>query len=63
MTKFEWSDKCEEAVRELKRRFTTAPILILLVEAKEYTICSDPSGNRLSYVLIQYDKVIAYASK
>ena len=27
--KFDWDDRCEEAFRELKRRLTTAPILIV----------------------------------
>ena len=28
--KFDWNDRCEEAFQELKRRFTSAPILIVL---------------------------------
>jgi len=62
-TKFEWSDKCEEAFQELKRRLTTAPVLTLLKEGKENTIYSDASKNGLGYVLMQDDKVIAYASR
>jgi len=62
-TKFEWSNKCEEAFQELKRRLTTAPILTLPKEGKEYTIYSDASKNRLGCALIQDDKVIAYASR
>ena len=27
--KFEWDDRCEEAFQELKRRLTSAPILIV----------------------------------
>ena len=27
--KFDWDDQCEEAFQELKRRFTSAPILIV----------------------------------
>ena len=27
--KFEWNDRCEEAIQELKRRLTSAPILIV----------------------------------
>ena len=27
--KFDWDDRCEEAFQELKRRLTTAPILIV----------------------------------
>ena len=28
--KFDWDDRCEEAFQELKRRLTSAPILIVL---------------------------------
>jgi len=62
-TKFEWSDKCEEAVQELKRRLRTAPILTFPEEGKEYPIYSDASKNGLGCVLMQDDKVIAYASR
>jgi len=62
-TKFEWSDKCEETFQELKRRLTIAPILTLPEEGKEYTIYSDTSKNGLGCVLMQDDKVIAYASR
>jgi len=40
-----------------------APILTLLKEGKEHTIYSDASKNELGYVLMQDDKVIAYASR
>ena len=62
-TKFEWTGKCEEAFQELKTRLTTAPILTLPEEGKEYTIYSDASKNGLGCVLMQDDKVIAYASR
>jgi len=44
-TKFEWSDKHEEAFQELKRCLTTAPTVTLHVEGKEYTIYSGASKN------------------
>ena len=28
--KFDWDDRCEEAFKELKRRLTSTPILIVL---------------------------------
>ena len=30
--KFYWDDRCEEAFQELKRRLTSAPILIVPIE-------------------------------
>jgi len=40
---------------------TTASILTLPVEGKEYNIYSDASRNGLSCVLTHEDKVVAYA--
>ena len=60
-TKFEWSDKCEEAFQELKRCLTSAPILTSPLKGKEYTIYNDASKNGLGCVLMQDDKVIACA--
>ena len=62
-SKFKWSNKCEQAFQELKRRLTTTPILTMPEEGKEYTIYSDASKNRLGCVLMQDDKIIAYASR
>jgi len=60
--KFKWISKCEEAFQELKNRLMRAPILTLPVEGEEYTVYSDASKNGLGCVLMQKDKVIAYAS-
>jgi len=62
-TKFEWSNKCEEAFQELKKRLTTAPILTLPEEGKVYAICSDASKNGLGCVLKHDDKIIVNASR
>jgi len=61
--KFEWTEKYERAFQELRQRLTTAPILTLPGEGKEYTIYSDASKNGLGYVLMQEDKIVAYASR
>jgi len=42
---------------------TTAPVLTLPVEGKKYIGYSDASKNRLGYVLMQEDKVVAYVSR
>ena len=49
--KFEWTEKCEREFQELRQRLTTAPILILPVEGKEYNIYSDASKNGLGCVM------------
>ena len=63
VVKFEWSSKCEEAFQELKNRLTSAPILTLPVEGEEYIVYSDASKNGLGCVLMQGNRVIAYASR
>ena len=51
-----------EGISRVKIAINYAPILALLVEGKEYTICSDASKNGLACVLMQEEKVVAYAS-
>ena len=41
--KFEWNDICERAFQELKRRLTSAPILIVLEKGQRYTMYCDAS--------------------
>ena len=50
--KFDWDDRCEEAFQELKRRLTTAPILIVLDRGQGYTVYCDASRAGLGCVLI-----------
>ena len=61
--KFVWSDKCEESFQELKQRLITAPVLNLPDEQGNFVIYSDASLKGLGCVLMQHDKVIAYASR
>ena len=39
--KFEWNDLCERAFQELKRRLTSAPILIVRERGQRYTMYCD----------------------
>ena len=39
--KFDWDDRCEEAFQELKRRLTSAPILIVPDRGQGYTVYCD----------------------
>ena len=61
--KFEWSDSCEEAFKELKRRLTSPPILIILEGEQRYTVYYDTSRDELGCVLMQSGRVLAYGSR
>ena len=60
--KFVWNEKCEESFQELKKRLIIAPVLVLPDEQGNFVIFSDASHKGLGCVLMQHDKVIAYAS-
>ena len=60
--KFEWDDRCEEAFQELKRRLTSAPILIFLDRGHGYKVYCDASRVGLGCVLMQSGRVVAYDS-
>ncbi|WMV28988.1 hypothetical protein MTR67_022373 [Solanum verrucosum] len=59
---FEWTEKCEESFQKLKTLLTTAPILALPVEGKDFIVYCDASHSGLGVVLMQDNSVIAYAS-
>ena len=58
--KFEWNDLCERAFQELKRRLTSAPILIVPKRGQRYTVYCDASKDGLGCVLMQSGRVVAY---
>ena len=60
--KFEWSDLCERAFQELKRRLTLAPILIVSEKGWRYTVYYDASKDECGCVLMQFGRVVAYGS-
>ena len=60
---FVWSDECEESFQKLKTLLTTAPILTLPVEGKNFIVYCDASYSCLGAVLMQEKNVIAYASR
>ena len=61
--KFDWDDLCEEAFQELKRRLTSAPILIVPKRGQGYTVYCDASRAGLGCVLMQFGRVVAYGSR
>jgi len=61
--KFEWSKDCEASFQELKSRLTSAPILALPKGQEGFVVYSNASSKGLGYVLMQHERVIAYASR
>ncbi|GJR19763.1 putative reverse transcriptase domain-containing protein [Tanacetum coccineum] len=61
--KFDWKEKEEAAFQLLKQKLCSAPILALPEGCKNFVVYCDASYNRLGAVLMQREKVIAYASR
>ncbi|GKV15510.1 hypothetical protein SLEP1_g26297 [Rubroshorea leprosula] len=62
-TKFEWTPECEKSFLTLKEKLIIAPVLALPINGEKFTIYSDASKKGLGCVLMQKDRVIAYASR
>ena len=62
-TKFMWSEKCQASFDELKKRLTTALVLILPDLSKKFSIYCDASRQGLDCVLMQEGRVVANASR
>jgi ribonuclease HI len=60
--RFVWTPKCEESFQVIKKKLTTAPVLMLLDIHQSFVIFCDASRQGLGCVLMQNEKVIAYAS-
>ncbi|XP_071733907.1 uncharacterized protein [Rutidosis leptorrhynchoides] len=61
--KFEWSSAQESAFQMLKQKLTTAPILSLPDGNEDFIVYCDASRQGLGCVLMQRQKIIAYASR
>jgi hypothetical protein len=61
--KYEWSQKCEDAFHTLRQHLTTAPVLVQPDSTKPFEVYCDASGTGLGCVLMQDNRVIAYASR
>jgi hypothetical protein len=60
---FKWDDKCQACFEELKKKLTTAPVLIMPDIHKAFDVYCDASRQGLGCVLMQEGKVVAYASR
>ncbi|GJR39347.1 putative reverse transcriptase domain-containing protein [Tanacetum coccineum] len=60
---FYWGDKEEENFQLLKQKLCSAPILALPEGTENFVVYCDASHKGLSVVLMQREKVIAYASQ
>ncbi|GJS42359.1 reverse transcriptase domain-containing protein [Tanacetum coccineum] len=61
--KYEWGEKQEKAFQTLKDNLCNAPILSLSDGVEDFVVYCDASYQGLGCVLMQRDKVIAYASR
>nr|GEW75373.1 putative reverse transcriptase domain-containing protein [Tanacetum cinerariifolium] len=61
--KYEWGKKEEEAFQTLKQKLCSAPILALPKGTEDFMLYCDTSLKGFGSVLMQREKVIAYASR
>jgi hypothetical protein len=61
--KFVLGQKCEDAFHTLRQHLTTAPVLAQPDNNKPFDVYCDASGTGLGCVLMQDNRVIAYASR
>ncbi|GJT49029.1 putative reverse transcriptase domain-containing protein [Tanacetum coccineum] len=61
--KFDWGEKEENAFQLIKQKLCSAPILALPEGSEDFVVYCDASHKGLGTVLMQREKVIAYASR
>ncbi|GJR81682.1 putative reverse transcriptase domain-containing protein [Tanacetum coccineum] len=61
--KYEWGTEEDEAFQTLKQKLCSAPILALLVGTENFVVYYDTLHKAYGAVLMQREKVIAYASR
>jgi hypothetical protein len=60
---FEWTAECQASFKELKKRLTSAPVLIIPDLTKKFDIYCNASRQELGCVLMQEGQVVCYASR
>ncbi|XP_022866087.1 uncharacterized protein LOC111385896, partial [Olea europaea var. sylvestris] len=61
--KFQWTKKCEKCFQELKPRLVSAPVLTIPKGSNGFVIYGDASKQGLGCIMMQYGKVVDYASR
>ncbi|GJR50645.1 putative reverse transcriptase domain-containing protein [Tanacetum coccineum] len=61
--KFDWGEKEENVFQLIKQKLCSAPILTLLEGSEDFMVYCDASHKGLGAVLMQRERVIAYASR
>jgi hypothetical protein len=61
--KFVWSEECDQAFHTLRKHLTSSPVLTQPDMSKPFEVFCDASGTSLGCVLMQENRVIAYASR
>src|SRR5271157_3273925 len=66
--RFQWTDECENAFKELKTALITAPVLVLPDFKKSFVLTCDASTSGVGYILSQKDEggrehVICYGGR
>ncbi|GKC92777.1 putative reverse transcriptase domain-containing protein [Tanacetum coccineum] len=61
--KFDWGEKEENAFQLIKQKLCSTPILALPKGSEDFVVYCDASHKGLGAVLMQREKVIAYASR
>ena len=60
---FVWSAQCQEAFDCLKQKLTTVPVLMIPSSERCFAVYTDASLMGLGGVLMQTQRVVAYASR
>jgi len=60
---FPWTDECETCFEDMKRRLTTAPMLVIPDLTKTFKVYCDASYMGMGCVLMQGKRPVAYASR
>jgi hypothetical protein len=61
--KLVWSEECDKSFNTLREHLTLAPVLTQQDMSKPFKVFYDASGTALGCVLMQENRVIAYASR